>query len=142
MKKIKKLKIRPGQILDALQQQNVMAAGDGEWAGACTCQRVHNSHLETKIETISNPDVANALIGSAEFAAGCFFAYCGATLGGLSWGTSSAMVMSGIGMAVDGADRAVSGACRTSKVLYKREMELTNVNPWTHNQKSITSSLI
>ncbi len=145
MKKIKKLHLRPGQALSE-QQQRFVIAGEGkwlgDWQGACTCQKLHNSHIETRKKLISDPNVAQALLGSAEAGVGCAAILSGLATEGLSGGTSTALVLSGIEMFFDGVNNATSGAFRNSTVEYKRVMELTNEASWTHTQKSITSSLI
>ncbi len=140
MKKIKKLKLHPRQELGMEMQQKIMAGSN--WTGSCQCVRVHNSHLETKVEEVSNPDVIKALLGSAEAAVGCVAIASGVAASGVSFGSSVTCVVSGVSLIFDGADKMISGAFRTAKVKYTREMELVSTNPWKHNQKTITSSLL
>lgn len=141
MKRIRKLRLQPTQELGMEMQQKIMA-GSNEWIGGCTCVREHNSHLETKVEEVSDPDVIKALLGSAETAVGCFAVASGVATSGVSFGTSVTCVVSGVGMVFDGVDKMVSGAFRTAKVKYTREMELVSTNPWNHKQKKMTSSLL
>lgn len=143
MKKIKKLKLRPGQMLDALQQQNVMAAGYGDWQGACSCTQVGNSHVETCVEQSTVVDNAAVILGGIMIATGLMIAVSGLADEVPSLGASTAIVASGLALAGEGK-QLTDSSTRTLTKTWKRVMTCTHIKPIAHKagKPTCTSTLL
>lgn len=143
MKKIKKLKLRPGQKLDALQQQNVMAAGYGDWQGSCFCSKVGNSHVETCEEQKRVTDYGTALEGCLVIATGTIIGLTGVFGEAPSAATSTALIGTGITLIVEGK-QLTDSATKTLTKTWKRTMHCTQINPIAHKagNETCTSTLL
>lgn len=137
MKKIKKLKLRPGQKLDALQQQNVVAAGNRDWQGNCFCTQVGNSHVETCVEQSTVVDYGTAIGGILVIATGVLIGATGILGEVPSVGTSTALVGTGAALMIDGK-LLTDSATKTLTKTWKRMMTCTHVKPLVHKAGKIT----
>lgn len=143
MKKIKKLKLRPGQMLDAQQQQNVMAAGYGDWQGACSCTQVGNSHVETCVEQSTIVDYGTVIGGYLIMATGTLIGLTGILGEVPSASTSTVLVGTGITLIAEGK-QLTDSATKTLTKTWTRTMHCTQVNPIAHKagKESCTSTLL
>lgn len=137
MKKIKKLKLRPNQKLDALQQQNVMAAGYGDWQGGCSCTQVGNSHVETCEEQSKVTDYGTAIGGCLIMATGTLIGLTGVFGEAPSAGTSTVLIGTGISLIAEGK-QITDGATKTLTRTWTRTMHCTQIKPIAHKAGKIT----
>lgn len=121
MKKIRQLRVHPGQQLSSSALNQIMA-GNSQWHGACQCAHVGNSHTEMRTETYTYTDFSRTIVGGL-----CVAGAIGAFIAtdGLSAGYSVALGQYGCGLILNGIKV-------TSTIHYYRQMELTYVKPMKH----------
>lgn len=139
MKKIKRLELRTGQVLNPLQQGFVV--GGLDWHGNCTCQVVNvNTHTETATETIDDPNWVGVALGGVQVGLGV--AEGALVVGGTvpTGGTSLFAIGQAIYNIAEGGASIYNSYNRTKTVHWTRTMKLIN-EAGKHKQISISSSI-
>ena len=139
MKKIKRLELRTGQVLNPLQQSFVV--GGLDWQGNCTCQVVNvDTHRETATETVDDPDWVGVLLGTGQAFGGGF--EIGAGLSSLvpTGFLTGLAVGKGVLDVAQGISSAYNAYNQTLTIHWKRTMKLID-EAGKHKQISRHSSI-
>jgi len=135
MKTIKNLNLHPGQEIEKVQQQFIMAgSGQLQWTGQCFCRKKGNFHSLTASETFEYIDWVEVGVASVLIAAGCAVIIVSGS------GLNPVGNTVGGGLVGVGISEMVS-VQKTGRINYAQRFECTGVNPLRHKAMPITCSV-